>query len=368
MSVRKIRPIWVIVGLALFGAAAWYGVLAIHARYNTADAADYFRITGEVEIEGKRISYDELIQVRVETRTNSLLGLQKGDNRVVFSRRWIIRELQGGGALVMEVPQAAGLFEDLENPNGNSGATTSTPLADGYSRPPEIYLPEFTWFDNATKPTVIEIYISEAYYASPIARLKITQPFRISFVASNNEVEAEAIRQASVEPKLAPFGDSQVAWKAITGVEIPSSALASLSSELRGPLRELQARGQSNIPQPLTQSLWDYSRLFMGVLPSFRSNGYGVPQPKLYPDDKGVLYRQAPGPTADAVVPADCSTASKVCSFLVSQHGYLIFRQMKLNDGNWQISIEGRLFEFKSGEGVLDPESGSAWLLGVVSL
>lgn len=367
MSIRKIRPIWVIVGLALFGAAAWYGVLAIHARYNTADAADYFRITGEVEIEGKRISYDELIQVRMETRTNSLLGLQKGDNRIVFSRRWIIRELQGGGALVMEVPQAAGLFEDLENPNGNSGTTTSTTLADGYSRPPKIYLPEFSWFDNAAKPTVIEIYISEAFYASA-ARLKITQPFRISFIASNDEVEAEAIRQANSEPELGPFGDSQVAWKAITGVEIPSSVLASLPSELRGPLRELQARGQSNIPQPLTQSLWDYSRLSMGVLPSFRSNGHGVPQPKLYPDDKGVLYRQAPGPTADGAIPADCSIAAKVCSFLVSQRGYLIFRQMKLNDGDWRISIEGRLFELKFGEGLLDPESGSVWLLGVSAL
>ncbi|HEX6118592.1 MAG TPA: hypothetical protein VFZ03_04015 [Dongiaceae bacterium] len=222
-----LRPIVLVAAIATrlpgFTATADETVQEIESR------RDHFRMSGEVEFDGERIVYDEIIQVRTDVGTVSTLGLKRGDNRVLVSRKWITRFLRNGGALVMEVPQAGGLFTDLERTDQPPDPLWTPSYIKSRKRPPDEYLPEFLWFDKADHPTEVEVYVAESYYAQSKARLRIIHPIRIEFVSRTPEAEAKAMAERPVRLDD-PTG---FAWKAMTAVSIPLAVLGELPETTR---------------------------------------------------------------------------------------------------------------------------------------
>jgi hypothetical protein len=294
---------------------------------------DHFSIKGVVEFDGERIVYDEIIQIRTDVGFTSDMGQVRGDNRTLMSRLWIIRPVRSGGVLVMEVPDAGGLWTDLEGHVPPQEKWTPQ-YVERYLRPPPEFLPEFYWFNDLENPTVAEGYISEAYYEEASARLKIVEPVRLDFVPPSPETEAKAIAQMKAEPVLdfvkgrvggKAYGSSW--WQAVYLVELSPDEWARVPEVVEA----VQASGHAVVtlapkaPEPLLE--FAHRTLKRAAMQG--GPRYGVPQIRKYAADKyhryGVLYQSGSGLSADSIVPVSCDAESKVCKALMDRRGFLIF-------------------------------------------
>lgn len=359
---------WLALLAALLAAGAIWMVWALRGSSEVAQESnsrrDHFRMVGEVEFEGERIVYDEVIQVRIDVGTISVMGLKKGDNRIFVSRLWVVRQLKNGGALMMEVPQAAGLFTDLERTDEPPEPNWTPENIRDFLRPPEEFLPEFRWVDNLEHPTAIEVYLAESYYAQEKARFRIIRPIRIEFVPPTPEAEATALSQMEAEPHWdfrLPEGRN---WDALVAVAIPFGDLSGLPLEAKLQFDDLLARKEAMIPADVEQTIRDYARLQLNILSNYRSRGYGVPQPKKYPDGHGVLYRQAIDPTADADIPVSCDIRAKHCRVHDGETGYAIFYPSQFSTGDGTVTAGATAFQLRTGRSLIDFERERIVLIG----
>lgn len=338
MAVRQIAtPMFLAIAGILSGCAA------SETADRSADVAkiearrDYFRIVGEAEFDGERISYNEIIQVRTDIGVISTMGLVKGDNRIYMSRLWVTRLLKDGSALIMEVPEAWGLFGDLERTDGQMDPSWTPAHIRDYMRPPPEILPEFYWADRATDPTSVEAYVSEAYYAQPRARLKVLAPFKIEFVPSSPDAEATAIAQKNSEPPLPLGEDGRVDWAAPLAIAIEKADWSKLD--------EVSTAVQDNagtdfaLPSPLPSALRDYAGRSLRWEMNPTSDAYGVPQPSRLPNGEGVLYRQATGRHADDTVPVRCDASFSQCSLSLDERGFVVFYKHKHPNFNFSVKV-----------------------------
>lgn len=325
---------------------------------------DHFRIVGEVEFDGERIAYDEVIQVRVDVRTISVMGLKKGDNRVLMSRLWVSRLLKGGGALLMEVPSAAGLFTDLER--GPDPKMTPSHIRD-HERPPEVFLPEFYWIDRPTKPSVVEVYFSESYFAEQKARLRIIRPFRIEFVPATPSAESLALEQMASEPKIDLDNQYGLAWNGMLGFEIPFAEFGQLPPALAAQLEHYRSRRATTLPEPITHQLWDYARQTLRFGFGHRTHGYGTPQPVRYPDGHGILYRQWDGTSSDAALPIECDIDTQVCRLREDIRGFTFLYRTNFPGSAWRLRIGEQVLPIVFGQSLVDNSGGRILLIGYTS-
>lgn len=323
---------------------------------------DFFRISGAVEFEGERVVYDEVVQIRTDAGVISTMGLVKGDHRVFMSRLWVTRLLRNGGALVMEIPDAGGLFDDLEHPGKPLPKTWTLSYIENYLRSPPEVLPVFYWADRQVDPTRVEAYLSESYYALPSARLKIVEPFKIDFVPPSPEAEAKAIGQKTSEPPLPLGPDGRVGWIAPVAYEIPRSAwtrIDAVDSFLRGT--------DTNSNVVLNRDLIDLlARYQTGQLhrhPHPSRQNLGIAQPVKFPDGEGVLYRRASGLYASDAIPLSCSEDMTECHMAEDQKGSLVFYRDQKGPDQFSVVINGESRRIVGGGAVYDHVSGSIYLL-----
>lgn len=364
----RIGKFALIVSAAVLALGAIWIALAFRSASEVAQEPssrrDHFRLIGEVEFDGERIVYDEIVQVRFDVGTISVMGLKKGDNRIFVSRLWVVRPLKKGGALMMEVPQAAGLFTDLERTDEPPEPNWTPENIRDFLRPSEEFLPEFRWVDNLEHPTVIEVYLAESYYAQEKARFRIIRPIRIEFVPPTPEAEATALSQMEAEPRWdfrLPEGRS---WNALVAIAIPLAEFSGLPPEAKRQFEDLLARKEAVLPEEVEQTLVDYARLQLNILPNYRSRGYGVPQPKKYPDGHGILYGQAIDPTADADIPISCEIGTKQCRVRDGESGYAIFYPSQFSTGDWAVTAGTTAFQLRTGGSHIDFDRERVLLIG----
>jgi len=323
---------------------------------------DYFRISGAVDFEGERVVYDEVIQVRVDIGVISTMGLVKGDNRVYMSRLWVTRLLRNGGALVMEVPRAGGLYSDLDHPGKPLPKTWTSSYIEKYLRPPPEILPEFYWANRQTDPTLVEAYLSESYYALPNARLKIVEPFKIDFVPPSSEAEAKAIGQKNSEPPLPLGPDGRVGWIAPFAYEIPRSEwmkIDAVASFLGGTDSNADIVLDGDLIDPLAR--YRTSQMHRNPHPS--SQTLGIAQPVKYPDGEGVLFRRATGLYASDTIPLSCGEDMTECHTAEGQKGSLVFYREQKGPERFSVVINGENHRIDGRGAVYDHVSGSIYLL-----
>jgi hypothetical protein len=257
---------------------------------------DHFRIVGEVEFDGERIAYDEIIQIRTDVGFNVDLGEVSGDIRTGYSRVRIARLVKSGGVLMMEVPSAGGLWTDLEG-HATPQAHWTDEYIERYMRPPREFLPEFYWFDDARHPKRAEAYISESYYDQPIARLKIIQPIRLEFVPRSPQAEATAIAQIESEPSFEYF-EGRTAygpgwWQTIFLLPLDRGEWSQIA-EVASAVAEHDSEVVKFNPAT-SKALHDYARTAL-LWGDRRRTSFGVPQPRKYGDDPfhpdGILYER----------------------------------------------------------------------------
>lgn len=316
--------------------------------------SDRFRLSGAVEFDGERITYDEIIQVRIDVGTTSTMGLKRGDNRLFFSRLQVTRRLKGGGALVMEVPQAAGLFTDLERADEAPDPRWTPDYITAYLRPPPEFLPEFRWVNSIDHPTSIELYYTEAYYAQENTRLRIVSPIHIEFVPPSQEAEMLVMQQMESETPVNISDPNGLEWGALMATEIPFAELAKLPPDVRIQMDKLMSENGVQIPIEPAKRLWTYAHQVMNVMPGLRSERLGVPQPRKYPDGYGRLYRGAIPQTADYGIPIRCSELEKRCVIAGGERGYAVFYRAPYWFGGWTIQVGNAVNPAKPGEGIVD--------------
>lgn len=297
---------------------------------------DYFRIAGEFRFDGERIVLDEVIAVGIDIGFSKDMGIVRGDNRLVLSRWHIIKPLKGGGGLVIEVPDAAGLWFDIEQPEEFKRRAVKRPLR--MLRPPAAFLPEIYFTDSLEKPTKLELYASESYYEQPYARIKFVRPIVLQYEPPTDRAIALAAEQAadqrSLKNPLVPPGRDAAPfyWRGYYATPVHEHEWRSVS-ELSGIVEAfgrtsskaewLPDRGY-DLASPLT---WKNGRGLGALFGPSR----GVPLPKADPACWGLLYCGKGAPTADEVVPIDCVDGK--CSVLLGRKGYLLFRTIYSDDG-----------------------------------
>jgi hypothetical protein len=308
---------------------------------------DHFRIVGVVEFDGERIAYDEIIQVRIDVHFESDLGKLRGDVRQPVSRSWVVRPVQSGGALAMEVPNASRLWADLKGylpPNRN----WSPAYIARYLRPPPDVLPEFYWFNDLRNPTIAEAYVSESYFAQPFARLKILEPIRLEYVPDSPEARTAAIRQMKEEPRFdyvkgrVPHGHGW--WKAVILLSVTKDQWRR-SPEIVAAVARLKTDSPSllQVKTPLSE--------FFPSWGGEHHRRYGVPRPRQYGSDpyhpSGLVVEEFGVRYVDQAIPTMCTnTGTKtipVCTPVLNRNGYIMFY-----DG--MSTSRGRLIDINSTE------------------
>jgi len=322
---------------------------------------DYFRVSGGVDFEGEHIVYDEIIQVRTDVGVIFTMGLVKGDNRVFMSRLWVTRLLKNGGALVMEVPEAWGLYGDLEHPGKPLPKNWTPKYIEKYLRPPPEILPELYWTSRPANPTFVEAYLSESYYARPKARLKIVTPFKIDFVPPSPETEAKAIQQKNNEPPLPLGPDGRVGWMAHNAYVIPQSEWTKIDAVASFP-KAADTDADVVLPRDLAEALGRYARLQLHWDPHPASEAYGVPQPVKFPDGEGVLYRQASGLYASDTIPLRCAENMTECRMAEDQKGSVVFYREQKGPAKFTVVVNGVSFRMDGGGAVYDHVSGAIYI------
>jgi hypothetical protein len=367
MAVRQIAtPMFLAIAGILSGCAA------SETADRSADVAkiearrDYFRIVGEAEFDGERISYNEIIQVRTDIGVISTMGLVKGDNRIYMSRLWVTRLLKDGSALIMEVPEAWGLFGDLERTDGQMDPSWTPAHIRDYMRPPPEILPEFYWADRAINPTSVEAYVSEAYYAQPRARLKVLAPFKIEFVPSSPDAEATAIAQKNSEPPLPLGEDGRVGWAAPLALAIEKADWSKLDEVTRA----VQDNSGTDFAftDPILRILVDYASTKLRWRLNPTSFAYGVPQPMRFPDGEGILYRKASGRHADSTIPIRCDPNFNRCALSLNERSFVVFYRHKLSTLNFSMSVGSVTRSGQAGRAIYKHDNETIYLITVTSM
>jgi hypothetical protein len=327
---------------------------------------DHFRIVGEVEFEGERISYNEIIQVRIKLGTISTMGLKKGDNRSGMSRLWIARTLKGAGALLMEVPDGGGLFTDLERVDQPREPHRTQEQINQYLRPPPEFLPVFFWVDHVTRPSAMEAYVSEAYYKQPNARLRIVQPIRIEFVPPTKEADEIAWAQAHAEPHVNVYepGEMNDAWNGFRLLKVSRHEWTQWPDV--APVIANALEGEDNtIPRHVEELIFRSARRVL----HWGSGSYerhGVPQSQFANNGWGMLYRASASLRADATIPVACDWTTMMCALAEGQ-GYHILSKRRLNQSGIKITLAGRLFDLRLGMVAIDQNTSDIFLVGLAT-
>lgn len=324
----------------------------------------HFRVVGEVEFEGERIVYDEVIQVRIDVGYVSTMGLVKGDNRRIFSRLWVKRVLRSGGVLFMEVPDAAGLFADLEHPDQPHPPRWTPSYIQHYLRPPAEFLPEFLWLDRASDPTVIEGYLSEAYYAQAAARLRVVAPIRIEYVARTPEIEAIALAQKQSEPLVEITTPDGTWWHAPLGYSVTFTQLRQLAPEIAVEIDEGRTEGFSVLSKEASEALFAITGRDLRFAWGYRTRGDGVPQPKKYPDGHGILYRKWAGLTMDEGQHISCNLERRECILESDVKGFVSFYRANFREPGWILNLGQDPHEMIVGRGLVDYQQQRVVLVG----
>ena len=141
--------------------------------------SEFYRLTGEVQYGGERIVYDQTVETKYK------IGRRRDSDQItriyelgarIHDPYTLAHRLKDGSALLLRLPTADGLWDDLEG--YDTGQYTAEEVARKF-RPPDEFLPELSWVDDLETPTLKERYLSEAYYTQPNARLRIVRPFKL---------------------------------------------------------------------------------------------------------------------------------------------------------------------------------------------
>lgn len=364
----RIRKTWLALSAALLALGAIWIVLTFRSSSDLAQVVggrrDHFRLVGEVEFDGERIAYDEIIEYRVVLGKISTMGLEKGDNRVGMSRLWIARTLASGSALLMEVPDAAGLFADFERIDEPAKPAWTPASIRDFMRPPPEFLPLFVSVDRADAPSVMEAYVSDAYYRQAHARLRIVDPIRIEFVPPTQEAHDTAWAQAHAEPHIDLYdpGELSDAWSGLRVLKIGRedwSRWPDVEPAISGAI-ESRASG---VPMETENLLFRKAarELHWG---SGHFRRYGVPQSKYADSGWGRLYQVEPSRRSDATIPVSCDWQAMICS-LEPGRGYHILYKRKLDRPGTRIDIRGTLYDVRLGMAVIDHETSDVYLIGL---
>jgi hypothetical protein len=319
----------VVRGIRWFVGCAALFLSALAIAPTTAARADqppapgiFFKITGEVECEGQRVVYDDVIEIRAAP-TDGLPSITRGD---------IIRPLQSGAGLMMEVPSAGGLWLDLNKRRPQNPLWKDPEVVAAMLRPPPEFLPEFYWINNLTNPTVMESYIAEAYYQQPTARLKIIKPIQLVYVPPSLEARRIATDQALAEPKVdlthglrsgdprwwtsfSLFAVEENVWRK---VGVVAQAISAAGGQDHVLFDNRQGSALFDVAWPIYREHWANTRPYH----------LGVPQPEKYPRPvarEGMLYGENTGYHGDGGLPVECAGTGGLCRTLLDRKGYEIF-------------------------------------------
>lgn len=284
----------------------------------------FFRITGEVSFDGEAIAYDDTIEVYISEKALA-------ESAGLWSRSSIVRPLKAGGALMLEVPDVAGLWLDLQKGVKPRPQWKDPSYVERRLRPPPEFLPEFYWINRLADPTVVEAYISESYYSQPKPRLKVLRPIRIEYVAPTTDAAQTAAEQKAAEPPIdllkgRHFG-SPGYWIGFTLLPVE----AAVWSRVPEVVHQIEAASAENLvvlDRPSVEKLysvaWPIYRAHWG---DSRSEALGVPQPRKFPQPKGeegMILGQWMGHYGDGRIPVRCDPSER-CMPLTDQRGFYIF-------------------------------------------
>jgi hypothetical protein len=363
MTPRKLAWLLAFIILAPIGATS---LLQYRPTVDDASRLDHFRIVGTVEFEGERISYNEIVQIRISLGMISTVGLKKGDNHVGISRLWIARILKGGDALLMEVPDAAGLFTDLERTSEPPDSGWTEQYMRDYLRPPPEFLPAFFWVDDAKAPRVMEGYVSETYYQQSSARLRIVEPIRIEFVPPTREADETAWQQARAEPHIELYkpGELSGAWSGIRILRINEDEWTQWPDVAPAIASAIENGVDALAPDIEERIFHSARRLLRWGSASYERRG--VPQSKFAESGWGMLYRADGSLRADATVPAACDWTTMTCTLAEGQ-GYHILYKRRMNQPGIKIMLAGRLIDLRLGMVAMDRDTSDIFLVGLAS-
>jgi hypothetical protein len=268
-----------------------------------------------------------------------------------MSRLWIFRKLPNDQVLFMEVPQAGGLWLDLEDDQQPDPRWSDPAYVTARLRPPAQFLPEFYSIDDIARPTVIEAYVSELYFDQPYARLKIIEPIRLEFVERSEEAHRVAMAQAKSEPNVDLANGNDGRWWApkllLADKELWTRFPKIVGALASGGSSDVILFGRKTADEILVSAGKDYNKHWLNA----RSWNYGVPQPKRFPRPlgEGMLYHQATGFYGDEVIPLACATTPQiVCHSLLDRRGYLLFYKMQPSRPAWTLDYRGHAIDLGS--------------------
>ncbi len=166
MAGRRGRIALLSLGLLVLAVAGWIG-----ARVFSAGPLEpprfFYRVKADVTFDGKPYTIDDWVACNTKSFYSPSRGKHWGYQLSVEN---VGVRTADGGALFIKTPDlcrpAWARHKALE-----AGEPNTPPLSD-VSAPPN-HLPEFFWFDDADKPTLVEAYLSDVYYQRPDRRLTI---------------------------------------------------------------------------------------------------------------------------------------------------------------------------------------------------
>jgi hypothetical protein len=292
--------------------------------------SQFYRIAGEVQYDGERILYDQVVENRYEVgrRRNSKQIERTGPMAPGYGPYTLAYPLKDGGALLLTLPFTLDLWNENE------------PFGREPHLPPAEFLPALAWVDDLQSPTVKESYVSEAYFSQQKARLKIVRPFRLEPLAPSKELEDQAAAQRAAAPSVSEAAESNP-----DGI-----ALYSASREQWSGSPEVAAFLQSPpegeiivLPAELWQSLLPVRMKVGGGWPAYPRAG--IPQPIRYPKTYGRLANSLAGSYADRAIPVDCTPTTRACDVWLDELGY--YRgtyAMKIREGSFTLALpQGRV-------------------------
>ena len=297
--------------------------------------SEFYRITGEVQYGDERIVYDQTVESKYK------IGRRRDLDRItrifeagarIHDPYTLAHRLKDGSALLLRLPSADGLWDDLEG--YDTGQYTAEEIARKF-RPPDEFLPELSWVDDLETPTLKERYLSEAYYTQPNARLKIVRPFKLEFVPTSQEAEAVAAAQRAAAPKLAKKAEDHPELVALYALSPPQW---SSHPEIADFLKTVPQAELSILPKDLKEIIRQIGIENRWGVPRYTQAG--ISQPTKYPDTKGMLFGADPEQYADAAIPLDCDVEARLCRPMLDARGYYRGEYaMKFTKGEFELAF-----------------------------